>query len=329
MTTNTSSGNISTHKDLPFYPYRYNKFSHYLRQQFGCRVQKIPINAGFTCPNRDGTLGKDGCIYCGAQGAAATLGINPGALQPLTVRQQILQGISNTLKRHRDCKFIAYFQAFSNTYAPSDTLNKLYKEALGVDPKIIGLAVGTRPDCLSDDIFQLLADYARRYYFWLELGLQSAHDKTLDLINRGHNVQQFSDTVKKAHSIGIKVCAHIILGLPGETHKQMLQTVHFLNKLKIDGVKIHNLYILKETKLAQLYQEQIYQPISQDEYVRLVIDFLAHLSPQIIIQRLVANPIHSQLLAPSWALKKGTTLKLIENNLEKNNIWQGKETFAN
>ncbi len=304
-----------------FFPSRYHKFSLYLRRQFGCRVQKIPLNAGFSCPNRDSSLGKDGCIYCGAQGAGGELGQHS-----LSLRRQMLEGIGNTLKGHPDCKFIAYFQAFSNTYAPVETLDRLYREALGVDPRVIGLAVGTRPDCLSDGIWELLADYARRYYFWLELGLQSAHNKTLRLIGRGHDRQQFTQAVQRAHVLGLRVCAHVILGLPGEGRREILRTARYLNALGVEGVKIHNLYVLEGTKLAQLHRQGLYQPLSRDEYVRLATDFLSHLSPQIVIQRLAADPPHSLLLAPPWAMKKSLVLTAIEGELLRRDSWQGKET---
>ncbi len=305
-------------KNRPFYPYGYNKFSVYLKKRFDVRVQKIPINAGFTCPNLDGTLGDEGCIYCGDQGAAGTLGV-----KNLTPRGQMLDGIRCAPNRYAECKFIAYFQSYTNTYASPETLNKVYGDVLNVDPRIIGLSVGTRADCLSDEILDLLAGYAKRYYLWLEIGLQSAHDKTLSLINRGHDVQRFTDAVERSHSLGIQVCAHVILGLPGEGRKEIVETAHYLNALGVEGVKIHNLYILKQTGLAAWYEEGKVRALTFDEYVRLACDFLSNLSPRIVVQRLTANPPHDCLLTPAWVLKKGRVINAIEKELRRRDAWQG------
>ena len=300
----------------PFAPFRYNKFSRYLRERFGCRVQKIPLNAGLSCPNR--REGGQPCIYCGAQGAGSKLG-----RQFPSLRQQLLAGIQNTPRRYPDCRYIAYFQAFSNTYAPVKTLEELYRQALDVDRRIIGLAVSTRPDCLSEQVWELLAAYARRCYFWLELGLQSACDKTLRRIGRGHDRRCFGRAVKKAQSLGLRVCAHVILGLPGEGRREIIRSARYLSALGVQGVKIHNLYVLRDTGLWRMYRRGEYRPLSRGEYASLAADFLRHLSPRIVIQRLAANPPHDLLAAPAWSLKKALVIRAVERCLQEQNAWQG------
>jgi radical SAM protein (TIGR01212 family) len=297
----------------------YNKFSLHLRQTFGQRVQKLPLCAGFSCPNRDGALSYEGCLYCNQTGSASPLLDNLPSL-----KDQFKQGRKTLTKKYGSCKFLAYFQAFSNTYAPVGELQKLYDEVLGWDKEnIVGLAIGTRPDCIPDEVLNLLQGYAQRYYLWLELGLQSCHDRTLNLINRGHNAKQFSDAVKRAKLRDLRICTHIILGLPEETKEEMRQTAHFLNKCRVDAVKIHGLYVLKDTPLAQIYQQGEYTPLTFSEYVSLTCDFLEILSPDIIIQRLTSDPPAKELLAPEWMLDKFRIINAIEDELNRRNSEQG------
>jgi hypothetical protein len=299
--------------------HRYNKFSRHLRQTFGQRVQKLPLDADFSCPNRDGTLSRQGCIYCGQSGSASPLLENLPSL-----RDQFECGKQTFTKKYPHCKFIIYFQAFTNTYAPTAQLRKLYDEVLSWDRKnIVGMAIGTRPDCVSNEVLDLLQGYARHYYFWLELGLQSHHEHTLQLINRGHTAAQFQDAVRRAKTRGLKICAHIILGLPGETRKEMLKTALFLNQQKVDAVKIHGLYILEKTPLARMYAQGTYTPLTFAEYIPLVCDFLERLSPSIIIQRLTGDPPADQLLAPQWMLDKLKALNAIEQELTRRDSRQG------
>ncbi|MBI5787550.1 MAG: TIGR01212 family radical SAM protein [Candidatus Schekmanbacteria bacterium] len=299
-------------------PLPYNDFNTHLRRMFNCRVQKIPLSAGFTCPNRDGRINEQPCIYCDEHGSAAW----PNRIIP-PIRQQMTDGIRRVEKKYPQAKFMAYFQAFSNTYAPVETLHKLYTEALETDRRVIGLAVGTRPDCLSDQIWELLTDLSRRYYFWLELGLQSAYNKTLQAICRGHNRKQFTDAVQKAHSLGIRVCAHVILGLPGESKRHMMRTANYLNALGIEGIKLHNLYILQNTKLAELYTAGLYRPLELNEYAGLTAEFLARLSPNVIIQRLVSDPPVDRLIAPLWAANKGEILNAVRDKMWEDDLRQG------
>lgn len=299
-------------------PRRYNDLNTYLRKLFGCRVQKIAVDAGFTCPNRDGTLSTRGCIYCNDRGSGT--GANA---KGLSISDQLLEGKTKLAVRYKAKKFIAYFQSFSNTYAPIDTLKRMYDEALAVE-NIVGLFIGTRPDCVDEAVLDLLAGYTADHLVYLEYGLQSAHDRTLTLINRGHDADCFKMAVHKAHQRGLNVCAHIILGLPGETRQHTIETARFLGDLGIEAVKIHLLYVIKGTRLEMLYRQGNYLCLSQSDYVELTCDFLEHLPPHMIIQRLTGDPHPKELVAPRWALRKNETLNLLTGMLEKRGTWQGK-----
>jgi hypothetical protein len=296
---------------------RYYDFNTYLRNRFGCRVQKISLDAGLTCPNRDGTLSSAGCIYCNPRGSgtgAAGIG--------MSITDQILAGMENLGRRYKAKKFIAYFQSFSNTYAPLKTLKQLYNEALAVDG-VVGIAIGTRPDCISEDILSLLKTYADKTLVWIEYGLQSAHDHTLARINRGHDFAAFQSAVTTTKKQGIPVCVHVILGLPGETRAQMIETAKKLADMDIDGLKIHLLYVIRGTRLDEMYQIGEYACMSQQEFVDNVCDFLAHTPGHIVIQRLTGDPHPEELVAPDWAMHKAETLHLIRERLEQRNLRQG------
>ena len=297
---------------------RYNDLNTYLRSLYGCRVQKITIDAGLSCPNRDGTVSTGGCIYCNARGSGT------GALaRGLSVTEQLLQGKQALFRRYKAKKFLAYFQSFSNTYGPVAKLKLLYDEALAVED-IVGLSIGTRPDCVGQSVLELLQDYAKRYLIWVEYGLQSANDATLALINRGHDVQCFKDAVSATVNRGIKVCAHVILGLPHETREDMLFTAQTIAELGIDGIKLHLLYVVKGTRLETLYRQGKFRCLEQQEYVDLVCEFLEHIPRHMIIQRLTGDPHPEELTAPQWSLKKSETLAKIRGTLEKRDSWQGK-----
>ena len=297
---------------------RYNNFNTYLRNIFGCRVQKITIDAGFSCPNRDGTISTRGCIYCNVRGSGT------GAhATGLSVTEQLLQGKRALSKRYKAKKFIAYFQAFSNTYAPFDKLKSLYEEALEVDD-VVGLSIGTRPDCVDESVLELLQGYGKKYLVWIEYGLQSVHDATLAFINRGHDFKCFKKTVAATKNRGIKICAHVILGLPNEKKTDMLKTARAVASMEIDGLKIHLLYVVKGTKLHKLYAAGKYRCLEQHEYVDLVCDFLERIPKNMIIQRLTGDPHPEELVAPMWSKKKMETMDLIKETLEKRDSWQGK-----
>lgn len=296
---------------------RYNLYSHHLKKQFGARVQKISIDAGFGCPNRDGGRRGDGCIFCDPSGSGSV-----GIASQLTVAAQLEAGKEIMQRKYKAQQFIAYFQPFSNTYAPMATLRRLYDEALAVDG-IVGLAIGTRPDCLADDVLDLLADYARRTDLWLEIGVQSSHDSTLRHLRRGHDYPCFLDAVERGQRRGLQLCAHLILGLPGEGRAEILATTKEMARLKLDGIKLHLLHILSGTKLGDAYQRGEIPILEQDAYVALACDVLEHLHPATVIQRLTGDGPRDRLLAPLWSLKKWEVLNAIDAELERRGTRQG------
>ncbi|MCD6224195.1 MAG: TIGR01212 family radical SAM protein [Deltaproteobacteria bacterium] len=297
---------------------RYNDLNGYFRKIFGCRVQKISIDAGLSCPNRDGTISSGGCIYCNAKGSGT------GAhSRGLSITEQLCNGKQALAKRYKAKKFIAYFQSFTNTYAPVEKLEQLYGEALAVKD-VVGLSIGTRPDCVDEQVLELLQDYARERLIWIEYGLQTVHDATLSFINRGHDFKAFQNAVGATVDRNIKICAHIILGLPGETGAMMMETAKTLSDMRIDGIKLHLLYVVKETKLEKLYNRGIYRCLEQDEYVNIVADFLEKIPSNIVIQRLTGDPHPEELVAPAWSMKKTETLALINDILTKRDSRQGK-----
>ena len=298
---------------------RYRDFNRYLKEIFNERVQKISLDAGLSCPNRDGTISSKGCIFCDRRGSGTGALIDKG----LSIDQQINKAKTFIRKRYKANKFIAYFQSFTNTYAPLQRLKSIYDQALA-HKDIVGLSVATRPDCVDKDVLELLASYKKDHLVWVEYGLQSAHDKTLCKINRGHNVACFERSVIMAMEYGLNICVHVILGLPGEDRKMILQTARFLSKLPIHGIKIHLLYVLKNTQLAELYEKDLYKCLNKEEYIDLAVDFLEILPPDIVVQRLTGDPIRSELLAPSWALQKTTNLQLIKESFERRDTWQGR-----
>lgn len=300
----------------PALPYR--SLKSYLMRRFGEKVQKITLDAGLTCPNRDGRVGVGGCLYCNARGSGTG-----AAARGLSITRQLAEGIQRVGQRYGARKFIAYFQSFSNTYAPLETLGRLYEEALA-HPQVVGLSVGTRPDCLSPEVIQLLRDYSRKYLIWLELGLQSAQDRTLERINRGHDSACFAQAAETAARAGLPVLAHVILGLPQESRQDMLATARFLGGLPVAGVKLHLLYVVQATPLAELYQDGLYTPLDQEEYVELVVDFLELLPPHVVIHRLTGDPHPHELLAPQWCRDKESVLRQIHKAFQRRQTYQGR-----
>ena len=307
--------------DFPKSNKRYNDLKSYWRNLFGCNVHKLQIDAGFTCPNRDGRVASGGCIYCDGRGSRLR---QQGALPSVT--EQIKSG-----KKHyagKADKFIAYFQTFTNTYAPTNYLKRIYDEAL-TQENVIGLSIGTRPDSLAPDAIELLAGYAQQYHIWLELGLQSIHDKTLQLINRGHNIAEFYSAVQAIRGKNINLCVHIILGLPGEDEKDMRQTAEAIAALPINGIKIHSLLALEGTVLGEMHKRGGVKMITKDKYVSLVCDILEILPPQIVIQRLTADGYRDIFLAPDWAGNKLDVLNSINREIERRDSYQGKHYNGN
>jgi hypothetical protein len=301
---------------MPQKPYR--DLNSYFRERFGSRVHKVTLDAGLGCPNRDGTISTGGCIYCNASGSGT------GAhRQGLSITAQIERSRVRIARRFKTDKLLAYFQSYSNTYGPIDHLRRLYDEALAV-PGVVGLAIGTRPDCVDGDILNLLERYARERLIWVEYGLQSAHDRTLQLLNRGHDVACFERAVAATRGRGIQICAHVILGLPGESKQAMLATADRIARLGIDGVKLHLLYVVRGTPLETLYDAGNYRCLTQTEYVDTVGAFIERLPPTMVIQRLTGDPHPRELVAPDWSLQKKATLERIHRWFEAHDSWQGK-----
>ncbi|PID57274.1 TIGR01212 family radical SAM protein [candidate division KSB3 bacterium] len=301
---------------------RYRTFNQHLKEFFGERIYKIGIDAGFTCPNRNGTKGDTGCIYCYGERTSTTL------LDLPAMREQMRLGMQALVRKYKAHKFLAYFQSYTNTYAPVEELARLYRAALE-EPYIVGMSVGTRPDCVSEPVLDLLGELAQDSYLWLEFGLQSIHDSILTSLHRGHNFDQFLDAYFRARQRRkIKICVHVILGLPGESNAQMLETAMKLSELAVDGVKIHSAHVVKNTPLANMYERGEYRPMEREEYVNVVCDFLERLSPQIIVHRLVADAPRARFLAPDWCLQKSQSVSAIDEELIRRDSRQGSQLGA-
>ena len=301
---------------------RYNQFSAYLKNKFGAKVYKITLDAGFSCPNRDGTISTGGCIFCDDSGSFSQAHSNL-----LSIEEQVNIGAKTLHDRFKAEKFMSYFQAYTNTYKPVNELEKIYKSALN-HPDVVGLSIGTRPDCVEDDKLNLISDIAQDYYTWVEYGLQSIHNKTLKKINRGHDFDCFLKAYERTKEKGINVCTHVIFGL-WETRDEILETAQKLAELKVDGVKIHMLCALKDTKLAKLYENKEIDFMSEEEYVNLVCDFLEILPQTTTIHRLAGNGLKKNLIAPRWLGAKLDCLNKIDRELLKRNSYQGSKHFTN
>lgn len=295
---------------------RYNQYSAHLKNKFGVKVYKITLDAGFSCPNRDGTISTGGCIFCDEGGSFSQAHSNL-----LPIEQQVSVGAENLKKRFKAEKFMSYFQAYSNTYKPVQELEKIYNSALN-HPDIVGISIGTRPDCVDDEKIQLISSYKDDYYTWIEYGLQSIHNKTLKKINRGHDFDCFLRAYEKTKTAGINVCVHVIFGL-WETHDEIMETAQKLAELGVDGVKIHMLCALKNTKLAQIYENGGIDFMGEDEYVQTVCDFLEYLPPSTTIHRLAGNGLSSELITPQWLGKKFDCLNKIDREFIKRSSHQG------
>lgn len=297
---------------------RYYPFSRFVRERFGGRVFRVTVDGGFTCPNVDGTVAVGGCVYCDNRS------FSPNRRLPRTpVREQVRRGVAILQKRYRADRFLAYFQAATNTYAPVEKLRRLYDEALD-HPQIIGLAVGTRPDCVPEPVLDLLQTYARDRYVLLELGLQTMHDRSLDWMNRGHHFDSFADAVQRCQGRGLDLCAHVILGLPGESHADMLATADALAALPVNAVKIHNLHVVRDTPLEEMYRAGTVRMLELPEYVAVVCDFLERLPATMVIHRLSGDAPPDYLVAPAWCLDKPVLLRAIDEELHRRDSWQGR-----
>lgn len=303
---------------------RFNSYTAYFQRQFGGRVQKISIDAGFTCPNRDGTKGLGGCTYC------VNDAFNPSYCQPTkSVTQQLQEGVAFHQKRYRRSKgYLAYFQAYTNTYAEVSNLNQLYEEALNFKG-ILGLVIGTRPDAVNDEVLNLLSKLNQKAYIMVEFGVESVHDQTLKVINRGHTFDNAVEAITKTAKAGIPCGAHLIFGLPGETKTMMLHTVSEISKLPLKTVKFHQLQIFKNTIMANEYLENpvAFELFDLDEYIDFICDVTERLNPNIVIERFAGEVPPRYLISAPWGeLRYDSVLQLIENNLEKRNTFQGKHS---
>lgn len=292
----------------------YRNFSGYLREKYRKTVKKICIDGGFTCPNRDGTCGYGGCIFCGERGAGEHIDASC-----TSVSEQVKKALASNTKADA---FIAYFQNFTNTYAPVDVLRQKYDAAL-IDDRIVALAVGTRPDCISEDVARLLSSYAEKYDVWVELGLQTSDDKTAVTINRGYTSDTFAKAVEILNRYGIKTVVHLIVGLPGEGLAQVAETVRFINRFDLWGVKIHCIYVMKGTKLEKMYRDGEYVPPTLDEYVEAASYILCHISPDVVVHRVTGDCPRDLLVAPDWNADKNNIINMINKRMTANGWSQG------
>lgn len=300
---------------------RYHTWNYHLRERFDSKVFKVSINAGFTCPNIDGKISTGGCTYCSKEGSGDFAG-NP--------RENIVSQFDSIKemmeKKWSNAKYIGYFQAFTNTYAPVEVLREKYETILSLDD-VVGLSISTRPDCIEDDVLEYLSELNTRTNLWVELGLQTIHDNTSRLINRGHDYKAFEDCVMRLRENGIDVVVHIINGLPGETKEMMMDTVKRVCKLDIQGIKIHLLHIIRDTAMEKMYNKNMVRLMEFDEYIDLVCDQLEIIPQDIVIHRLTGDGKKEELVGPLWSLKKWEVLNAIDDELKRRDSWQGKYFF--
>lgn len=293
---------------------RYKHLNKYLKDKFGERTLKICIDGGFTCPNRDGSVGLKGCIFCSERGSGEHI-------KTADISTQVKNYFAS-YKAERANKFIAYFQNFTNTYAPIEILKEKYNAAL-IDNRIVALAVATRPDCINEEICKLLKSYTEKYHVWVELGLQTANNSTGKLINRGYSNEQFSNAVALLNKYNIDVVTHIMVGLPGENFEDLKNTVEFINSHNIQGLKIHSTYVVENTVLAEMYKNRDYEAISLDYYLESASYILTHISPDIVIHRISGDAPKDLLLAPDWNSHKKWIVNGLDKLLREQNLYQG------
>ena len=298
---------------------RYYTLDSFYKEKFGCKIAKVSLNCNFTCPNRDGTKGLGGCIYCSSLRSGEYAGmIEDDVITQFNKVKEVM------LNKWKDCKFIGYFQAGTNTYAPVDVLKEKFEPILKLKD-VVGLSIATRPDSISLECLDYLTDLNKRTFLTVELGLQTIHDKTSKLINRCHSLEEFESMVKKLRERKINVVVHIINGLPYETKQMMLETVKYLNKLDIQGIKIHMLHVLKNTRLANMYEEEKFPILTKDEYIDIVVNQLELLRSDIVINRITGDPKVDDLIEPTWLVKKFVVLNDIDKELKRRDTYQGKK----
>lgn len=293
----------------------YNNLSGYFRQKYGKRLGKICIDGGFSCPNRDGRISTGGCIYCGERGAGEHIDIG------VSIHEQVA---SELAEASEDDLFVAYFQNFTNTYAPVNVLKERYDAAI-VDERIKILAIGTRPDCIDEDVAMLISSYKDRVDVWVELGLQTANDSTADIINRGYHRDSFENAMAILAKYEIPVVVHLIVGLPGEGISDIKETVEYINRFDLFGIKIHSIYVMQGTRLAEMYEKGEYTPPSMDEYTDSAVYILTHISPNLTVHRLTGDCPRDMLVAPEWNSSKSKIIDTIVYKMQKDGLRQGCE----
>ncbi|NLP12038.1 TIGR01212 family radical SAM protein [bacterium] len=296
---------------------RYNSFARFLLQRYGERVSKISVDAGWTCPNRDGRCGTDGCLFCRVDSFSRMQ-----SLQRIPVPQQVERGVQRGREKGVN-KFIVYFQASTNTYAPVEVLRPVFLQAASV-PGVVGVSMATRPDCLGEDLMPLLTELAERVDVWVEVGLQSVHDRTLHLVRRGHTYADFESAVQRLAHWPVRVCVHLMLGLPGEDHAMMMETADRLAQLPVHELKLHPMLVLKDTAAEQLYREGAYRALELDEYVEILIDFLQRTPADRVLQRVTAEAPAEMLIAPLWPLHKARVYRALQQAMERRDACQGR-----
>lgn len=297
---------------------RYYSYNRYLRAHFGGRVQKVSIDAGFTCPNVDGSVTTGGCTFCDNRSFSPSRRIKRQA-----ILDQINEGIRRLKLRYKCNQFLAYFQPATNTYAAVDKLRSIYWAALE-HPDIVGMAIGTRPDCVADDVLDLLEELAQETYLTVEYGIQTLHEKSLEWMNRGHGYDVFPDAVARSKGRGFEICAHVIVGLPGEDHNDIMATAEAMAGQELDAIKIHNLYAVKNTKLGEQVTSGEVQLMGRDEYVSTAVDFIERLPPSVVIERITGDAPGDYFIGPEWCLDKSRVLIEIQEEFERRDTWQGK-----
>lgn len=297
---------------------RFNSYGAYLKERFGSRVAKLSVDAGFTCPTRDGSLSRGGCIYCNNESF-----VPPYARVRYSLRSQVLTGMEFLKKRYGVDKFIIYFQAYTNTYGDVEMLEELWRSALKFDG-VVGISIGTRSDCVDEEKIRVMERIAKSTYFTVEYGIESIYDKTLSFANRGHDYASVVSAISMTRGKGINIGAHLIVGFPTETIDEMLYMATEVSRLGIDYLKVHNLHVVKNTPLEKLYRESPFKLFSYDEYVGFVVEFLERLSPQIVVERLFTDTPGDLLVAPRWGMTHSEILRGIERELERRDTYQGR-----
>jgi uncharacterized protein len=312
--------NNFSHPELPYAKngFRYNAYRYYLENQFGQPVQRVSLEGGFTCPNRDGYAGFGGCIFCNNESFSP-----PYSREDAAISEQLEQGIAYLEKRFEAQKFLAYFQSYTNTYKPLAELERLYRAALD-HPKVVGLAISTRADVLPDDLLRLLKDISQDYYLNLEIGIESFYDASLEWMNRGHSAAETREGIERAVAYGITVSGHLILGLPGETEAMMLQEAEFLNSLPLQMLKLHHLQVIENTQLAKNFSENPFPLFEYEDYLRLAAKFIARLRPELVLQRFFTEAPRNYLVAPKWGKRSTEIVMDMQRLMRELDLWQGK-----